>query len=747
MQSVNKPEYSQEQMIDLKAYWTVLMKSKWKILGFAFIVTILVAVFVSGLTPIYRANTSILIETQTDNTISIDSVLPIDTSRKEYFLTEYEILKSRAISEKVVDKLDLASNKEFMPDEEVGIATQIKGGIKQVIQSIKSLLSADDNSSDDIVMDQRSEKVRLIDAFQSNLTIEPVRTTQLVNISYDAKDPLLAALIANTMADVYINRDVLGQLDSSKKATDWLEGRLAELRLNLENSINALETYRVQENLIDLNSTGVRSIASDELQSLTESYLKAKQTRFEAETLYLFVSNGKGNDINYLMSIPEISQHPLIANIKSIENNAQQNVSELSFRYGEKHPKLIAAKAQLTAIRKELIQQADKVVKGFAKELQAAKNNEQRFVKELEKEKINYQDISNQEQEFLKLQREVEANQNLYDTFLKRYKETAITTDLEVQQARVIDKAETPLSPVKPNKALLVILAFVASFGFAVVLAFVIDALNDTFRTASQIESKLGLRLLGLLPLIRLKRKQPLPSHVYFDDKYKSFSESVRTLRTGFVLSHLDQDNKVVLITSSIPGEGKTTTAINIAFAMAQMEKTLLIEADMRQPSFANIFKMPSEQVGLSNLITGTGKLDDVIIHDEASGLDILSAGEIPRNPLELLSNSKFDAVMTILKDKYERIIIDSPPTLAVSDALILTKQADSVVYVVSSESTKQSVVKKGLSRLMEIGAKVDGVVLNRVNINKSEQKDYEGYYDYYDYSAAHKPQKTHAAD
>jgi capsular exopolysaccharide synthesis family protein len=739
MQSVNKPEYSQEQMIDLKAYWTVLTKSKWKILGFALIVTILVAVFVSGLTPIYRANTSILIETQTDNTISIDSVLPIDTTRKEYFLTEYEILKSRAISEKVVDKLDLASNKEFMPDDNPGVMTQVKGEIKQLIGQLKSLLSGNDNASDTAVVDERSEKVQLIDAFQSNLTIEPVRTTQLVNISYDSKDPVLAALIANTMADVYINRDVLGQLDSTKKATDWLEGRLAELRLNLENSINALEAYRVKENLIDLDSSGVRSIASDELQSLTESYLKAKQVRFEAETLYLFVSNGKGNDINYLMSIPEISQHPLIANIKSIENNAQQSVSELSFRYGEKHPKLIAAKAQLAAIRKELTQQADKVVKGFAKELQAAKNNEQRFVKELEKEKVNFQDISNQEQEFLKLQREVEANQNLYDTFLKRYKETAITTDLKVQQARVIDKAETPLAPVKPNKALLVILAFIASFGFAVVLAFVIDALNDTFRTANDIESKLGMRLIGLLPLIKVKRKASLPVHIYFDNKHASFSEAVRTLRTGFVLTHLDKDHKVLLVTSSIPGEGKTTTAVNVAFAMAQMEKTLLIEADMRQPSFTHLFGLPAYQPGLSNLISGTDKLDSVIVHDETSGLDILAAGVLAPNPLELLSSTKFDAVMKVLKDKYDRIIIDSPPSQTVSDTLILSKQSDSIIYVVRSESTKQSVVKKGLSRLMQIGAKVDGIVLNKVDIKKSGKDGYEGYYDFYDYGQAHK--------
>ncbi|WP_417698414.1 GumC family protein [Psychromonas sp.] len=725
MQSVNKPLNSQEQVIDLKAYWSVMMNAKWKILGFSLFITILVAVFVTSLTPIYRATGSLLIKTSTDNTISIDSVLPLDTSRQDYFLTQFEILKSRSVSEQVIDKLDLGANKEFMPDDEVSLK-------KELTDYIKSLLPAElDSKEEKTSLSPRSEKVMLIDAFQSKLTITPVRNTQLVNISFDAKDPELAALVANTVARVYINQEVLGQSTSTQKAADWLEIRLEELRVNLEESINALEAYRIKENLIDLNATGVRSIASDELESLTDSYLKAKQTRFEAETLYLFVSNASGNDINYLMSLPEISQHPLITNIKNIENQTQQKVSELSFRYGYKHPKLVAAKAQLASIQEELKQQANKLVRGFAKELQAAKNNEQRLINELEQEKRKYQDITSTEQGYLKLQREVEANQSLYDTFLTRYKETEVTTDLDVQQAKILDKAEVPLSPIKPNKKLLVILAFIASFAFAVVYAFVIDALNDTFRTAAEIESKLGLRLLGLLPLIKLKRNQSLSPHVFFDDKNKAFSEAVRTLRTGFVLSHIDDQHKVVLVTSSIPGEGKTTTSINIAFAISQVEKTLLIEADMRRPSFLGVFKLGAEQAGLSNLISGSEKLENVIVHDEASGLDILPSGFIPSNPLELLSSAKFDAAMVILKQKYDRIVIDSPPALAVSDALVLSKRADSVIYVVQSDSTKQAAVKKGVSRLMQVNAHIDGIVLNRVDIKKADKEDYEGYYGY----------------
>ncbi|MCP4326590.1 MAG: polysaccharide biosynthesis tyrosine autokinase [Alteromonadales bacterium] len=724
MQLDKQSTLPEEQIIDLKAYWTIVMKSKWKIFGFAFFTTLLVAIFVAGLTPIYRSTASLLIKANTENTVSIDSVYSLDTSRKEYFLTQFEILKSRAVSEQVIDKLGLATHKEFLPDEKVGLLSQIKSTIRSFLP-VQEPIGAED---------ARREKVKLIAAFQKKLAVSPVRKTQLVNISFEAKDPQLSALVANTVADIYITQEMSGQLDSTKKATGWLKDRLDELRLNLETSITALQEYRVRENLIDIKSKGVRSIASDELESLTDSYLKAKRKRFESETISLFVSNVAINDIDSLMSLPEISNHPLIKDIKRVQIEAQKNLSKMLSRYGPKHPKLISTKAQLTTVSKQLSLQAKKLVKGIDKELKASRANERRLEQELTDEKQKFQLVTNKEQGYLKLQREVDANQSLYDTFLTRHKEMSITTDLGVQKARVIDRAEVPLNPAKPNKKLIVLLAFVASLGFAVVLTFVLDALNDSFASPLDIESKLGMRLLGILPLIQLKRKESLPMHAYFNDKNKGFAEAVRTLRTGFVLSHIDNDHTVVVITSSIPGEGKTTTSMNIAFAMAQMENTLLIEADLRRPSFTRILDLPPYQAGLSNVISGTEKLEDAIIRDEQSGLDILPAGFIPPNPLELLSSSKFEALMATLRNKYDRIVIDSAPTQAVSDALVLSKLSDSIIYVVRSESTKQRVVKKGLSRLFQIEAKIDGIVLNQVNIRKGNIEGYQGYYDSYGY-------------
>lgn len=722
---------AQEQIIDLMAYYKTVMKAKWKIIGFSFFTTLLVAVFVMGMKPVYRATTSLLLESDQNKAVSIDTVYSFDTSRKEYFLTQYEILKSRIVTEQVIDKLALAYHPEFMPSDKQGILSQLKTSLKSLLP-IKEKRSREDDE-----FDARSAKVKLINSVKSRISITPVRKTQLVNISFEANDPALAALVANTLADTYIAQGMSSQLNSTKKAAGWVKDRLDDLRINLDSSIDALQAYRIKENLIDIESKGVRSIASDELQELTSSYLAAKKRRFQAETVALFVNpkGGKQADIETLLSLPEVANNQTLNTIKNVRIEAEKRVYELSFRYGKKHPKLISAKAELAAVERNLNQQALKIVAGIGNDLSAAKDNERRLQQSLTKEKRKFQTITNKEQGYLKLAREVESNRQLYDAFLQRFKEMDITIDLETQNATIIDPAEKPLLPAKPNKKLIIALAFIASFGFAVVLVFVLDALNDSFRSAQEIESKLRLRLLGLIPLVPLKRKTGLPLYAFFDTQYRTFSEAIRTLRTGFVLSHIDREHKVVVVTSSIPAEGKTTTSVNIAFSMAQMEKTLLIEADMRRPSFTKIFSLAPYQNGLSDVISGTETLADSIIHDKKAGLDILPAGIIPPNPLELLSSNKFIELLELLKTQYDRIIIDSPPTLAVSDAMVLSQHADSVIYVVRSESTKQGVAKQGIDRLLEVEAKIDGVVLNRVNIQKSKKSmEYAGYYDSYEY-------------
>lgn len=735
---INNSSDSQSEIIDLMKYIKVVMKAKWKILSFSVVTTILVSIFVMGMTPIYNSTASLLLKTGQDKAVSIDTVYSLDTSRKEYFLTQYEILKSRAIAEEVIDTLNIAEHPEYSPSEG-NVISQLKESAKLFIKKQISSLLGEDASVSKAVNDEalaRSARVKLVDTFLGRVTITPVSKTQLVNITFESQDPVLAASVANAIGDTYITQGMSAQLNATKKAADWIKVRLDQLRENLEESAAKLKKYRIEENLIDINSKGVRSIASDELESLTKSYLAAKQRRYEAETIALFVSKVELDDIDSLLSIPEIGNNTSVKAINDVEIESEKRVSELSFRYGNKHPKLVAAKAELAAVRNNLTVQVNKLVRGINKDLSAAQDNERRLEQALIKEKQNFQLVTNKEEGYIKLSREVEANRNIYDSFLQRFKEMDITTDLETQKAQIVDLAQIPSKPIRPRKTILVSLAFALSVIFAVVVTFIFDVLNDTFRGTTEIESKLGQRVLGIVPLLNLKRKQSLPLYAFFDDAFRPFSEAIRTLRTGFVLSHIDTGHKVVIVTSSVPNEGKTTTSVNIAFSMAQMEKTLLIEADMRRPSFTRVFSLVPYQVGLSNVILGMDKFEDGVFHDNKSGLDILSAGFIPSNPLELLSSDKFTNLLNQLREKYDRIVIDCPPTLAVSDAQVLSKNADSLIYVVRSGYTKQGVAKQGVDRLLEVSAKIDGIVLNRVDINKIDKNTHlAGYYDSFDYT------------
>ncbi len=279
--------------------------------------------------------------------------------------------------------------------------------------------------------------------------------------------------------------------------------------------------------------------------------------------------------------------------------------------------------------------------------------------------------------------------------------------------------------------------AFIASFGFGVLLAFVLEALNSGVRSVDDVEKKLGQRMLGLIPTLALKRKEELPLRAYFDNQFHHFSEAVRTLRTSLSLMNIEKQSQAILITSSVPKEGKTTVSANLAFALGQLDKAILIDADLHRPTIGKRFGVPNYQPGLSNLIMRTHKLEECLVHDEQSGLDLISAGTIPSNPQELLAGDGFRALINHLKKHYKYVVVDTAPTQAVSDAMVVSKACDSVIYVVRADSTGEKMILNGLGRFLQVGHRVDGVVLNQVDLGKPDVSErYGGFYDQYNYQS-----------
>lgn len=723
--------------IDFSQYIQIVRQYMWRIVSLAVLITILVALFVLSITPIYKSSATLLIESEQAKVLSIEEVYGLDSSRKEYFQTQYEILKSRQIAEKVVRKLGLDTDPLFDPDAKI----HNSGVLRSSIDSVKTFFRSTfpflpqkevvDLTEAEVAEAKFAFAVRKV---MANLTITPVRNTQVVVISYESEDAEQAALVANTVGDVYIENYLEAKLNMTTKATTWLNESLQGLRTKLDLAEKKLSDFYEREQLVDID--GVVGLVGDKLQRLSEQLLVAQNTLAQSEVIFQQVNNS-GASLEELASLPEVLNHPSIQSVKKAEVEAESRVSELAEVYGPKHPKMISANAELQSIRSSLNNQIRSLVSGINTEYRSAKSKVATLNADVNETKNEYRKLSNLENQRKTLQREVDINQQLYNSFFTRLKETSELGGFESANARILDLAEAERIPFKPKKTIIVAAAFVASLALGVVLALVLDALNSGIRSVDDVERRLGQRLLGIIPWQPHRKVKNLPLRQFFDNKHHMFSESLRTLRTSLQLLNIDKPNKVILVTSSVPREGKSTVSINLAFAIGQLNKVLLIDTDLRRPTLAKQFGFPGFQPGVANLIAGTHQLDECIVTDEFSGIDLICAGSVPPNPQELLASKAFTDLIESLKPKYDHIIVDSAPTQAVSDAVVVSKMCDSVVYVVKADSTSHKSINNGLSRFLEIGHRVDGVVLNQVDIKKAKKTgEYSGFYDQYGYQS-----------
>ena len=398
---------------------------------------------------------------------------------------------------------------------------------------------------------------------------------------------------------------------------------------------------------------------------------------------------------------------------------------------------MIAANAELTAIRDTLNTQINDLISSITTQYESSKQKVAQLQREVETSKAAFRSLAELDNKRKALEREVDINQQLYDSFFTRLKETDELGGLESANARVLDTALPSYTPSKPNKKLFIAAAFVLSVSFGIALAIVMETLNSGIRSVDDVEKKLGQRMLGLIPWLAHKKKTDLPIRTFFDGKKHQFAEAVRTLRTSLSLLNIEKENQAILVTSSVPKEGKTTVSINLAFALGQLDKTILIDADLRRPSIGKQFNIPSYQPGVANLVLKSHSFEECLVRDEESNIDILSAGTIPSNPQELLADKGFDELITKLKSEYKYVVVDTAPTQAVSDSMIVANSCDSVIYVVRADSTSDKVINNGLSRFLQVGHRLDGVVLNQVNLRKSDvAQRYAGFYDQYGYTS-----------
>ncbi|MGX9418455.1 GumC family protein [Vibrio sp. WJH972] len=718
----------QEEFIDLSHYLKVLKQSWLKIILFTFMVTVLAILIVLQITPKYTATATLLIEAQENKAVSIQEVVGIDSSQKEYYQTQFEILKSIPIAKRVIEKLNLANNPEF--NHTLNHEKTLKDSIKE-IPLIASLLKRDGPKPLQEDIDE-AIKQGIIGNFTNNLVISPIKNTQLVKISFTSQDPKLATKIANEVGRSYIEQNLEARLEVTKYASGWISERLAELQGQLAASEKALSDYLVKEKLID--DSGIDALASQELASLTQSLSEVRDRRIEVESAYSALRNANTQDVASITSIPSISTHPQVVAIRQAELEAKNEVNELRKRYGDRHDRMIAAQARLDAVEERAAETISNLVSGFSKEVQALRKQEASLQATITQRRDEFQTLSVKKNRYASLKREVATNRDVLNVFLTRQKETSATQDFNSTVARFAAEAEIPQAPSAPKKGLIVVIAFVLSFGMAIILVFIGDAVKSTIESSKDFEDRFGLIPLGAIPRIKASRfkKKPLDNTVLFEAHEVAFGESIRSIRTSLMLNN--KTNKRLSITSSLPSEGKTTVSINIAMAYASLENTVLIDCDLRKSSVAERFGLKKFQQGLSNHLLMGAELADCLYKDQKSGLTILPAGMLTTNPQELLSSPKFAELLNTLDQQFDHLIIDTPPTLPVSDSLIIGQLTKNALLVVKANDTKQESVKKAFAKLIQHEVNIQGVVVNQIS-RKLASAEY-GYGEYGQYEA-----------
>lgn len=712
-----------EDTFHVLEYWRAISKRRWSILGLTLLVAILAALIASNIRPTYRATATLLIEQGKSKIVSIEEVYSQGMIQREYYQTQVEILKSEELARKVVKKLNLASHPDFDPRQaQPSPFSRFFGG-----PGPEQLAAITDEQAFNTAVRR----------FRPALRIQLIRNSQLVQISFSAFDRELVSKVPNALAETFIESDLDARMAMTQKASEWLRERMGELKTKVDTAERALQDYRDRERIVDAKGIAL-SGAGRQLEELTRSLVEARQKRAEAESAYSLVQQIKAGraQANY-DSVPVVLRNPLVQQMKLVEAEAERRLSDAAKRYGPEHPRMIQAKAELEAAKENSRKQVEIAVAGLSKEYEQARANESAVERALAQSKADIQGINRKEFQLGVLEREVVQNRNLYDMFVNRLKETSAAGDLQTTIARVIDPATTPSAPFAPNRNQIILSAAGITLLVAALLALLLDRLANSLNSTADVEQRLGVPALGVLQKIKGFSKKGFVSELaFFNDTQSTFAEAVRTVRTSVLMSALDDPHKVVVITSSVPEEGKTTLSFNLACALGQVKKVLLVDGDLRRPKIGKLVSRDTRSPGLADLVAGHAQVSQCVFFDERAGIHILSAGTVPPNPLELLSSRRFEDVITKLKEAFDIVLIDSAPLQLVSDAQVLSQFASSVIYVVKADATPYQVAQNGLRKLRRVNASILGVVLNQLDLEKAEKYygEYSGYRSYRGY-------------
>ncbi len=667
-------------------------------------------------TPLYTATTTILLDPDKKSVLDVGAVVSGLGSDAAAIESEVELIKSASLARRVIAELKLDKDPEF------GGGQSASALLLSTIGRWIGLANIEDEAEP--VGRKEHEKTinKIIDDFSSRMNVKRVGLTYVLAVSFTSRNPEKAARIANQIASSYLVDQLEAKYEATKRATDWLNTRLGKLRENVRKSEKLVELYKVRHNL---QSTDGQTLDERQMAKLNEQLILTRaetaEKRAKFEQVDKLVKSGKSTS-----SLAAVLQSAVISKLRAQQAEVGRRLAELTTRYGGRHPKVVNVRAERRDIANQIAMEVKRIIANLRNEYDVALSREASLNKSLEEIKLRNKGASQAAIKLRELKREAFSNKILYEAFLNRFKETSEQETLRTVNSRVIARAVPPQRASYPKKRLTVMLAFVGFMALGIGLAFLLEHLDNSFKTGEQIEEMLGLAHLTSVPLLGkadLKGEHgPVRIERYVLEKpLSAFAEAMRSLKMGIQLSNIDTPPKVILVTSAMPNEGKTTIASNLAFHAAQTGiDVLLIDADLRNPSLtACLLNHGAKPDGLVELLARNVTEEDVFILDETTGLKFLPASRMVHNSAEVLGSRRMRELIEHAKKTHDLVILDTSPITPVIDARVLMDIVDSVVLVTEWDKTPRDAVLAAVKSLKADHNKFAGVVLNKMNLKR----------------------------
>jgi polysaccharide biosynthesis transport protein len=722
----NYPQLSSHESA-LDEYLHVLRKRKWEILGCVVAIFTLVAIASLRTSKVYEASGKIAVN-KPDNSLNLQNsaTFSLDYYDPSELETQVKILQSDDLALEVIHELNLDRRPEF-------------GGQASPSPSI--------DLEPDPLQDPGKASA-LLGGFTGNLRVAVSPNSRIIEIHYRSADPELAATVVHTLMQTYIDDDRKKRYNSTMDASKWLEGQLVDMQMNVESSQEKLVKYQKEHEILGIDEK--QNLTTEKLEELNKALTAAQSERMDKESFYNLVQSGSPDAVatsaTSLDSAVAQSESAFLDSLLAKQADLKLQIADLNTQFGPAYPKLAQLNNQLKEIDTQIQAQMKKIVDKVHGQYLTAFGREKLLREALDKQKQEANKLNESAIEYNMLKRDADTYRALYEGILEKLKEAGVSAGLRSNNFQIVDDARPPSGPIEPNIPRNLGFALVLGLASGVGLAFLREGLDNTIRTTEQAHLISGLPSLGMIPLgSKSAREGPDPKRLVIASSKEAvelvtqvrpqsqMAESYRALRTSLLLSNLGSPPKVIMVTSALPQEGKTTTSINCAVVLAQMMgqkggRVLLIDADLRRPSIHKTLGM-GPRSGLSNVLTGTQKLDKAIAPTSIlPNLFVLPAGTPPPDPAELLASTEMRDLLTELREQYDHIVVDTPPSLSVTDAVVLSPRADAVILVIRAERTTKQSLLRARELLAQVNAKVIGVLLNAVDLSSPD------YYYYYEY-------------